>query len=150
MNLEIKKFDELTGREVYEILRVRSEVFVVEQDCVYNDEDGKDLEAVHILIKEEGKISAYLRVLKAGVSYKNPSLGRVLVSHEARKRGLARKIVCAGIDYIINNWDEEKITIGAQDYLRKFYESLGFEAVSEVYSEDGIPHVDMTYNRNKL
>ena len=147
MNLEIKKFDKLTGREVYEILRIRSEVFVVEQDCVYNDEDGKDLEAVHILIKEEGKILAYLRVLKAGVSYKNPSLGRVLVSHEARGRGLARKIVCAGIDYIINNWDEEKITIGAQDYLRDFYESLGFEAVSEVYSEDGIPHVDMTYNK---
>jgi len=147
MNLEIKKFDKLTGREVYEILRIRSEVFVVEQDCVYNDEDGKDLEAVHIMIVEEGKISAYLRVLKAGVSYKNPSLGRVLVASEARKRGLARKIVCAGIDYIINNWDEEKITIGAQDYLRDFYESLGFEAVSEVYSEDGIPHVDMTYNK---
>ena len=102
--------------------------------------------ALAILV-EEGKISAYLRVLKAGVSYKNPSLGRVLVSHEARGRGLARKIVCAGIDYIINNWDEEKITIGAQDYLRDFYESLGFEAVSEVYSEDGIPHVDMTYNK---
>lgn len=145
MNLEIKKFDDLTGREVYEILRVRSEVFVVEQDCVYNDEDGKDLESVHITIKENDKIQAYLRVIKPGISYDDASIGRVLVTCQARGRGLARKIVQAGMDYIINNWGEKKISIGAQDYLKNFYESLGFEAVSKVYSEDGIPHVDMSY-----
>ncbi len=150
MNLEIKKFDELTAREVYEILRVRSEVFVVEQNCVYNDEDGKDIDSTHIMIKEGPKIMAYLRVIKPGISYENASIGRVLVTSEARGKGLARKIVRAGIDYIINNWSEEKITIGAQNYLRDFYESLGFEGVSEVYSEDGIPHLDMTYNKNKI
>lgn len=147
MNLEIKKFNELTVEELYDILKVRSEVFVVEQNCVYNDQDGKDIDSIHIMIKEGNKIMAYLRVIKPGVSYDNASIGRVLVTSEARKKGLARKIVCAGIDYIINSWNEDKITIGAQNYLRDFYESLGFEAVSEVYSEDGIPHVDMTYNK---
>ncbi|UUV17495.1 GNAT family N-acetyltransferase [Fusobacteria bacterium ZRK30] len=147
MNLKIKKFDELTGREVYEILRVRSEVFVVEQNCVYNDEDGKDIESIHIMIEEDDKIIAYLRIIKPGISYNDASIGRVLVTSEARNRGLARKIVCAGIDYIINNWNEDKITIGAQNYLKNFYESLGFKAVSEVYSEDGIPHLDMTYSK---
>ncbi|WP_028856880.1 GNAT family N-acetyltransferase [Psychrilyobacter atlanticus] len=147
MNLEIKKFNELTVEELYEILRVRSEVFVVEQNCVYNDQDGKDIESIHIMIVEGAKIMAYLRVIKPGVSYDDASIGRVLVTSEARKKGLARKIVCAGINYIINNWNENKITIGAQNYLRDFYESLGFEAVSEVYSEDGIPHLDMTYNK---
>ncbi|MGB6127609.1 MAG: GNAT family N-acetyltransferase [Psychrilyobacter sp.] len=147
MNLEIKKFDELTPIEVYEILRVRSEVFVVEQNCVYNDEDGKDIESIHIMIKKNDKIIAYLRVIKPGISYDNASIGRVLVTPESRKMGLARKIVCAGMDYIINNWNEEKITIGAEDYLKKFYKSLGFKVVSEVYLEDGIPHVKMTYNK---
>lgn len=147
MNLEIKKFNELTVEELYEILRVRSEVFVVEQNCVYNDEDGKDIESIHIMIVEDTKIMAYLRVIKPGISYDDASIGRVLVTSEARKKGLARKIVCAGIDYIIGNWSEDKITIGAQNYLRNFYESLGFEAVSEVYLEDGIPHLDMTYHK---
>lgn len=147
MNLEIKKFNELKVEELYEILRVRSEVFVVEQNCVYNDQDGKDIESIHIMIVEDTKIMAYLRVIKPGVSYDDASIGRVLVTSEARKKGLARKIVCAGINYITNNWNENKITIGAQNYLRDFYESLGFEAVSEVYLEDGIPHLDMTYNK---
>ena len=147
MNLDIKKFDELTGSEIYEILRIRSEIFVVEQNCVYNDEDGKDLESIHIMIKESNKIQAYLRVLKPGVSYDDASIGRVLVICHARGKGLARKIVQAGIDYIVNNRNEKKITIGAQDYLRKFYESMGFEAVSKVYLEDGIPHLDMTYKK---
>ncbi|MEI6857254.1 GNAT family N-acetyltransferase [Psychrilyobacter sp.] len=147
MNLEIKKFDELTGREVYEILRIRSEIFVVEQDCVYNDVDEKDLESIHLMIREDNKIQAYLRVLKSGVSYDDPSIGRVLVTSEARGKGFARKIVQAGINYITDHWGEKKITIGAQDYLRKFYESLGFEAISKVYLEDRIPHLDMTYRK---
>ncbi len=147
MDLEIKKFDELTGREVYEILKVRSEVFVVEQDCPYNDPDGKDLESIHIMIKEDEKIMAYLRVIKAGISYEDPSLGRVLVTKEARGKGLAREIVFHGINYIINNLKGKKITIGAQEYLKDFYKSLGFEGVSDVYLEDDIPHLDMTYEK---
>jgi ElaA protein len=147
MNLEIKNFDELTGREVYEILKIRSEIFVVEQNCIYNDVDAKDIESIHIMIKEDDKIMSYIRVIKPGVSYDNASIGRVLVAFEGRRKGLARKIVQEGIDYIINNWDEEKITIGAQDYLKDFYKSLGFEPISEVYLDDGIPHLDMTYTK---
>lgn len=151
MNLKIKKFDELTGREVYEILRARSEVFMVGQNFVYNDEDGKDLDAVHVMIKEEEKVIAYLRILKAGVSYKDaPSMGRVLVIKEARRRGLAKQIVQAAIDYIFNDLNEEKITIGAQEYLRDFYLSFGFKAISDIYIENSIPHIDMTINRNNL
>jgi len=149
MNLEIKKFDELTIFELYEILRIRSEIFVVEQNCVYNDPDNKDLDAVHIMIKEENHIVAYIRVLKPGVSYKDAaSIGRVLVIKEARKKGLARKIVQVGIDYIKENFKNDKITIGAQEYLKTFYESLEFVGISEVYLEDGIPHLDMTYKNN--
>ena len=147
MNLEIKKFEELTPEELYEILRVRSEVFVVEQECVYNDVDGKDQKSVHIMIWEDKKILAYLRVIEAGVSYTAPSLGRVLVVKEARGRRLARRIVVEGMNYITNIWKKSRITIGAQDYLKEFYESLGFKPVSEVYLEDGIPHIDMTYEK---
>lgn len=147
MNLEIKNFDELTGREVYEILKIRSEVFVVEQNCIYNDVDEKDIESIHIMMKEGDKIISYIRVIRPGISYDNASIGRVLVVSEGRGKGLARKVVQEGIDYITNNWNEEKITIGAQDYLRDFYKSLGFKAISEVYLEDGIPHLDMTYTK---
>lgn len=149
MILEIRKFNELTTLELYEILKVRSEVFSVEQNSSYNDPDGKDIECIHFMIKEDHKIIAYLRVLKPGVSYDNPSIGRVLVTSEARGKGLARKIVCAGIDYIINSLNEDKITIGAQNYLRHFYESLGFEAISEVYIGNYIPHIDMKYSKVK-
>ena len=147
MNLEIKKFEELTGKEIYEVLKVRSEVFVVEQECIYNDLDGKDVDSIHIMLKKEGKIIAYLRVLKAGISYEYPSLGRVLVIKEERGKGLARKLTLYGIDYIMNILKEEKITIGAQEYLKFFYESLGFIGISDVYLEDNIPHLDMTYKK---
>ena len=148
MKLEIKKFEELSGKEIYEILKVRAEVFVVEQDCPYNDPDGKDIDSIHIMLKKEGAIIAYLRVLKSGVSYNTPSLGRVLVVKEGRGKGLARELVLSGIDYIINTLGEETITIGAQEYLKSFYESLGFVSISEIYLEDNIPHLDMIYEKN--
>ena len=147
MNIEIKKFDELTSRDIYEILKIRSEVFVVEQNCIYNDVDEKDMESVHIFFKEKDKIISYIRVIKPGVSYDNASIGRVLVVLEERHRGLAKKIVQEGINYIINIWNEEKITIGAQEYLINFYKDLGFKPISQVYLEDGIPHLDMTYTK---
>ena len=151
MILEIKEFNQLSTLELYEILKIRSEVFVVEQNCVYNDPDGKDLEATHIMIKDRKNILAYTRVLKTGVSYKDaPSIGRVLVVQDSRGGGLARQIVQASIDYIIDNLKEDKITIGAQEYLKSFYESLGFVGVSDVYLEDGIPHLDMTYRKKEI
>lgn len=142
-----KKFNELTLEELYEILKLRSEVFVVEQNCIYNDIDGKDLTSSHIMIKENGKIKAYLRALQPGVSYENASLGRVLVSPDARGKGYAKTIVTKGVEYILNNFNTTKITIGAQEYLKNFYSEIGFKPISEVYDEDGIPHLDMTFEK---
>lgn len=145
MKVEVKRFKELTLEELYEILRLRSEVFVVEQECIYNDIDGKDIDSLHVMIKDNGRIEAYLRVIKPGISYDESSLGRVLVAKDARGKGLARRIVREGIDCITKGWNERKITIGAQEYLEEFYGSFGFKAVSDVYIEDGIPHLDMRY-----
>lgn len=142
-----KKFNELTLEELYEILKLRSEVFVVEQKCIYNDIDGKDLTSSHIIIKENGKIKAYLRALQPGVSYEDASLGRVLVSPDARGKGYAKIIVTKGVEYILNNFNTTKITIGAQKYLKNFYSEIGFKPISEVYDEDGIPHLDMTFEK---
>lgn len=142
-----KKFNELTLEELYEILKLRSEVFVVEQNCIYNDIDGKDLTSSHIMIKENGKIKAYLRALQPGVSYEDASLGRVLVSPDARGKGYAKTIVTKGVEYILNNFNTTKITIGAQEYLKNFYSEIGFKPISEVYDEDGIPHLDMTLEK---
>lgn len=142
-----KKFNELTLEELYEILKLRSEVFVVEQNCIYNDIDGKDLTSSHIMIKENGKIKAYLRALQPGVSYEDASLGRVLVSPDARGKGYAKAIVTKGVEYILNNFNTTKITIGAQEYLKNFYSEIGFKPISEIYDEDGIPHLDMTFEK---
>ena len=145
MKIEGKKCNELGLEELYEIFKLRSEGFVVEQECIYNDIDGKDLDSLHVMIKNDGRIEAYLRVIKEGVSYEDCSLGRVLVAKEARGRGLARRIVMEGIHCITKGWKERRITIGAQEYLKEFYGSFGFKAISDVYMEDGIPHVDMRY-----
>lgn len=147
MNLKIKRFNELSTRELYEILKLRAEIFVVEQNCPYNDLDDKDYECIHIFLKEKNQIIAYIRVLNPGISYPDSSLGRVLVSKFARGRGLAKKIVQIGVDYIFNELNEKSITIGAQNYLKNFYETFGFKSVSEVYLEDNIPHIDMTLKK---
>lgn len=141
-----KKFEELTLEELYKILKLRSEVFVVEQNCIYNDIDGKDKTSFHVIIKENNEITAYLRVLPPGISYENASLGRVLVAKDARGMGYAKAIVTEGINCILRNFNTNKITIGAQEYLKDFYSEFGFKPVSEVYDEDGIPHLDMTLN----
>lgn len=142
-----KNFNELTVKELYEILKLRSEVFVVEQKCIYNDIDGKDITSIHLMIKENGEIKAYLRILQPGVSYDDASLGRVLVSKDARGKGYAKIIVQKGIDYVLNNLNNTNITIGAQEYLKDFYSKFGFKAISDVYDDDGIPHLDMTFKR---
>lgn len=149
MNLEIKKFDKLTTKELYDILKVRLEVFIIEQGSFYNDADGRDFDSDHLMIKEDGKLLAYLRIIKPGIAYDECSLGRVLVIKEARGRGLAKKIVKNGIDHVINSWNEKKIKIAAKNYLREFYKSFGFKPISEVYLEDGITHVNMSLEVKK-
>ena len=139
----VKKFSELSIEELYQILRLRSEVFVVEQDCVYQDLDNKDQISVHIFIKEKNEIVAYTRIFKSGDYYKNPSIGRVVVSKKNRGKELGKKIMISSIDYIKENLKGDKIELSAQKYLDKFYKDLGFYKIGEDYLEDGIPHQRM-------
>ena len=145
----VKKFSELSIEELYQILRLRSEVFVVEQDCVYQDLDNKDQISVHIFIKEKNEIVAYTRIFKSGDYYKNPSIGRVVVSKKNRGKELGKKIMISSIDYIQENIKGDKIELSAQKYLDKFYKDLGFYKIGEDYLEDGIPHQRMIKEINK-
>ena len=139
----IKTFDELTKEELYRVFKLRSEVFVVEQNCVYNDFDEKDRKAIHILIMDEnsGDIVAYSRIFE--INWEFASFGRVCVKKEFRKKGLGKELVAGTIDNIKKNYSQKKIFIEAQNYLQKFYESFGFKKTSDVYLEDGIPHINM-------
>ncbi|WP_417900430.1 GNAT family N-acetyltransferase [Bacillus haimaensis] len=143
MGWKLKRFNELTNQELYEILKERTSVFVVEQNCPYPEVDGKDPQSYHLFKEENGEIISYLRVLPAGVSYKEASIGRVLVKKEYRGQGLAEELLRRGIDFIHVELKEDTVKIQAQDYLRKFYGSFGFKAITETYLEDNIPHVDM-------
>ena len=143
MSWNIKKFEELTNIELYNLLKERTKVFVVEQNCPYLEVDGKDPFSYHLFKEEEGEIIAYLRVVPPGVSYQEASIGRVFVKKEYRGQGIAVELLSRGLDYIQNELKETSIKIQAQDYLRKFYSSFGFQPVSETYLEDNIPHVDM-------
>ena len=138
-----KTFYKLDIEEIYQILRLRSEVFVVEQECVYQDLDNKDQKAIHIFLKEKENIKAYTRVFKKGDYYKNPSIGRVVVSKKERGKELGKKIMKSSIDYIKKNELGEKIELSAQKYLDKFYKDLDFYTIGKEYMEDGIPHQRM-------
>jgi ElaA protein len=138
-----KTFSELNNQELYQILRLRSEVFVVEQDCVYQDLDNKDQISIHIFQKKKNEIVAYTRIFKSGDYYKNPSIGRVVVSKKNRGKELGKKIMIYSIEFIKKNIKGEKIELSAQKYLDKFYKELGFYKKGEDYLEDGIPHQRM-------
>ncbi len=138
-----KTFYELNIQELYQILRLRSEVFVVEQDCVYLDLDNKDQISVHVFQNEKDEIVAYTRIFKSGDYYKNPSIGRVVVSKRKRGKELGKQIMIYSIDYIKKNLKGDKIELSAQKYLDKFYKDLGFYKTGEEYLEDGIPHQRM-------
>jgi len=145
MPVIFKTFQELTVDELYDILQLRAEIFVVEQNCVYNDLDGLDKDAVHLFHKKEGKIVAYARLLKPGTRFADFSIGRVVVKQSERGTGLGIELMEAAKNFIINEWGAGKIKISAQSYLQKFYENLGFEIVTEMYLEDGIPHFGMMH-----
>ena len=145
MKFEFKLFDELSINELYEILQLRAEIFVVEQNCVYNDLDGLDKSAVHQFLKKDGEIVAYSRLLKPGTRFSEYSIGRVVVKQSERGTGLGIEMINAAKTFILNEWKAKKIKISAQKYLRKFYEDLGFEIVTDEYLEDGIPHFGMIF-----
>ena len=138
-------FNELTIDELYEVLRLRAEIFVVEQDCVYQDLDNKDQSGHHLLgYDDEGDLVAYTRLLPKGISYEEyPSIGRVITSMKVRRNGAGKILMEKSIEEIERLFGVRPIKIGAQVYLDRFYRSLGFVPVGEEYLEDGIPHVSM-------
>ena len=145
MNFVIKHYKDLTIDELYDIMVLRQEVFVVEQDCPYLDADGKDKIGWHVMLNnDEGQLMAYTRLLAPGVSYdKYSSIGRVVSSGKGRGKGYGKSVMDASIDAIIDLFPNHAIKISAQCYLLKFYNDLGFKEVGEEYLEDGIPHVGM-------
>ena len=143
MEITTKIFEELTVYELYDLLQLRTAIFIVEQDCVYQDLDGKDTGALHIIGKKEGKIVAYTRCFKPGIYFDEASIGRVLVKAEERKYGYGHHIMNASINAIKSNYKTKLIKISAQTYLRKFYESHEFCQIGKGYLEDGIPHIAM-------
>ena len=143
VNFTVKTFSELSAVEIYNMLRLRSEVFVVEQDCVYQDVDNKDQKAFHVLGFKNDELVAYSRIFDAGDYFDEPSIGRILVKEEERKFKYGHDLVAASIEYITTNLQNKNILISAQTYLTKFYNSHDFKEVGEEYLEDGIPHIKM-------
>jgi ElaA protein len=143
MNFIVKYFSELNTTELYKILQLRAEVFVVEQDCIYQDIDFKDQKSLHIIGYKDNEIVAYTRIFKPGDYFDNASIGRVLVVALERKYGFGHDLMKASITAINAHFKVTKITISAQKYLKKFYESHQFTQVGEEYLEDGIPHIRM-------
>ena len=144
MNLFVKHFKELSIEELYEILKVRVEVFVVEQNCPYQEVDDKDKQSYHVYLKDHTGIKAYLRVIDKGVAYEETSIGRVLTID--RGCGLGNQILSEGIKVAKEKMNADKIKIEAQSYAREFYEKFGFKQISDEFIEDGIPHVEMILN----
>jgi len=146
LKISTKTFQDLTTQELYDALQLRSEVFVVEQDCVYQDIDGKDQKALHVLGYKDNELVAYTRIFKPGDYFENASIGRVVVKKEARQFKYGYVIMEASIEAIAAHYNETAIKISAQTYLTKFYNNLGFKKVGEGYLEDGIPHISMVKN----
>lgn len=138
-----RNFEKLSGREVYEMLKLRVDVFIVEQDCAYHEVDGHDYKAIHVFCLDEGGIAAYARLLPSNVKYPEPSVGRVIVRQDKRGSGLAHELMEKCLNYITDEWSPEKIRLQAQSHLASFYGKHGFEAVSKPYDDGGIPHIDM-------
>jgi ElaA protein len=145
MNLThaVKAFQELTVDELYALLKLRSEVFVVEQNCVFLDQDDKDQQCHHVLIFSDHELVAYSRLVPAGLSYAEMAIGRVVTSPAARGTGLGRKVMELSIEHCHRLFGLGDIRLGAQTYALGFYESLGFVSDGDVYDEDGIEHIEM-------
>ena len=143
ITFKIKRFNELSTLELYSLLQLRSEVFVVEQNCVYQDVDGKDDNAIHVLGFLDNELASYSRIFDKGIYFEEASIGRVVVSPKLRDKKLGHDLMQVSIAAVNEHFKEHNITISAQEYLKKFYESHGFVQTSEMYLEDDIPHIQM-------
>ena len=146
---QLKKFEQLTPLQLYGLMQLRAAVFVVEQNCVYQDADGKDLKSTHLLgIKPNNEIIAYCRILPAGISFAEVSIGRVVTLKRARRTGAGKELMKQALKNAKELYGNVPIRIGAQCYLKKFYTDLGFEAEGEEFLEDNIPHIEMIFAGN--
>lgn len=143
MTPSILLFSELSTQQLYDILQLRSEVFVVEQDCVYQDIDGNDDKAYHVLFYDQDILVAYTRILPPGAYFEELSIGRVIVKETHRSQKLGHELMKVSIEFALKTYPRSIIKISAQQYLIKFYESHGFVISGEGYLEDGIPHISM-------
>ncbi|MGM0619710.1 MAG: GNAT family N-acetyltransferase [Bacteroidota bacterium] len=147
MTFEFKHFNELSNLELYELLQLRAEIFVVEQTCIYNDLDGLDKEATHLIVKNEDEIIATSRLLKPGTRFPDFSIGRVVVKKEQRGKQLGKRMMEIAIQFMLTEWETKTIKVSAQKYLERFYKNLEFDIFTNDYLEDGIPHVGMCYKK---
>ncbi|MCG8474208.1 MAG: GNAT family N-acetyltransferase [Cytophagales bacterium] len=144
VTFQIKPFDALTAFELYELLKLRTDIFVVEQQCPYPELDYKDYKAFHVMMYCKDEMIGCLRLLPRGVSYpEDPSIGRVAIKASFRGKKLGTPLMKQGIGFIKKQWRADSIRISGQLYLKRFYESMSFQQVSEEYLEDGIPHIEM-------
>jgi len=146
---EWKRFDELTADELYTVLQVRQEVFVLEQNCLYLDADGKDRKSFHLMGFSGNDILAYARIVEPGVSYEEVSIGRILSSEKARGTGAGVELMNQALSRIEQMYGKIPIRISAQTYLLKFYQKFGFESTGKEYLEDEIPHTEMVRGISK-
>ncbi|WP_027382988.1 GNAT family N-acetyltransferase [Epilithonimonas caeni] len=140
---KIKTFSELTTTELYEIIKARVNVFVVEQDCPYPDLDDYDQKAIHLWAEDNGEVLAYCRIFDKGIKYPEASIGRVITTEKGRGKGLGKQLIAYAIDIIENRLRTSEVRISAQDYLLKFYSGFGFQETAKKYLEDNIPHTEM-------
>lgn len=138
-----KRFSELTAVEYHRIVQAREAVFFLEQHITEPDADATDTRSVFMWMEDDGRVVAFLRIIPAGIAYDEVSVGRVLVDAGYRRRGLCRSLMSEALRYIGRTWGQQPVRISAQEHLAGFYATLGFETVSETYSEAGIPHVKM-------
>ena len=141
VKFDVKKFHEIDGKTLHNIFLLRSEVFIVEQECAYQDIDGNDFKSVHIIGKKKEEIIAYSRIMNLNNDF--CSIGRVLVKKDLRKKGIGIKLIKRSIEEATREYTNKKIKISAQEYLKKFYTNLGFKYTGKSYLEDGIPHIEM-------
>ncbi|WP_440873915.1 GNAT family N-acetyltransferase [Thalassotalea sp. PLHSN55] len=151
LDWQVKTFKQLSTKELHDVIKLRLEVFVVEQNCVYQDLDNNDTHenTVHVFAYDEGEVAAYLRILPKGLTYQEyVSIGRVVTSEKARGKALGHQLIAKGIEVYQQQFDQQALKISAQEHLQKFYQQHGFVSVGESYLEDGIPHIGMVYQKN--
>ncbi|HEX7868544.1 MAG TPA: GNAT family N-acetyltransferase [Chryseobacterium sp.] len=140
---KIKSFEEITTSELYEIIKARVDVFVVEQNCPYPDLDGYDQKAIHLWAEQDNTVLAYCRIFNRGIKYNETSIGRVLTSEKGRGKNLGKQLIKYAVETIENRFKTSEVRISAQDYLLKFYSDFGFQDTGKKYLEDNIPHTEM-------